>query len=406
MIKENAEERFVAKLMFRLLPVQILLGVVGAVNGIVSSFFASNYVGIEAMSAVGLYGPVNQLLGALSVMLAGGSAIVCGKYLGRNEQDKVQSVFSLNLLLSALIAGVFIALFLFMALFDLTGIFTQDVTVRPLFNSYLLGQVIGIFPYMLGNQLTNYLAMENRQRRATVASLVYIAVNLVLNILFVQVLRMQAFGLALASSLGLWVFMAVQVQAFTGGKSSLRLSVKRPEWREGLEILSTGLPGAASYGYQTVRRIIVNHLLEVFIGSVAISAFAASDSVLGIFWAIPTGMLAVSRMMISISVGEEDRQTLTDVMRVMFWRFVPIMCAVCLGIILCAEPFTRLFFHDPSQPVYWMTVWGFRILPLCMPLGIVCMHLCAMARLPASRASCTCWPCWTAWCASRASRRC
>ena len=34
----------VIKMMGRLLPVQVLLASVGAVNGIISSFFASNYV--------------------------------------------------------------------------------------------------------------------------------------------------------------------------------------------------------------------------------------------------------------------------------------------------------------------------------------------------------------------------
>ncbi len=51
MKKQNANMRMVEKLLFRLLPVQILLAAVGAVNGIVSSFFATNFVGIDAMSA-------------------------------------------------------------------------------------------------------------------------------------------------------------------------------------------------------------------------------------------------------------------------------------------------------------------------------------------------------------------
>ena len=41
---------------------------------------------------------------------------------------------------------------------------------------------------------------------------------------------------------------------------------------------------------------------------------------------------------------------------------------------LCAVPMTRLFFRDPAEPVYMMTVWGLRILPICMPLSIICMH--------------------------------
>ena len=57
MTEHEANARMVTRLMFRLLPAQILISAVGAVNGIVSSFFATNYVGIEATGAVGLYAP-------------------------------------------------------------------------------------------------------------------------------------------------------------------------------------------------------------------------------------------------------------------------------------------------------------------------------------------------------------
>ena len=39
---QTASAKMLTKLMFRLLPIQILLAAVGSVNGIVSSFFASN----------------------------------------------------------------------------------------------------------------------------------------------------------------------------------------------------------------------------------------------------------------------------------------------------------------------------------------------------------------------------
>ena len=374
MKKHDSGAETVIKLMFRLLPVQILVAVVGQINGLVSSFFASNYVGTSAMGAVGLYGPINMLLNALGVMLSGGSAILCGKYMGRNDQDKVRNVFSLNMAFAGIIACVFTALFLVLGTLNLTGFFTQDEVVRPLFNAYLIGQAIGVLPFMLGNQLPVYLSLENKQNRTMMASLIYIGVNILLNFVFVQLLHLQALGLALASSLGMWVFMGVQALYFLTGKSKIKLQWKRVSWREGGEILRTGFSGAAAQGYQTARGIIVNKLLETVVGSVGISAFATANTFLGIFWAIPTGMLAVSRLMISISAGEEDMQTLEDVLRNMFRRFVPLMSGISLLLILCAKPFTQLFYQDSSDPVYMMTVWGFRLLPLCMPLAIICVH--------------------------------
>ena len=374
MKEQAANARMLTKLLFRLLPIQILLAAVGAVNGIVSSFFASNFVGVDAMSAVGLYSPLNMLISAVSMVLVGGSVILSGKYMGENRQDKLQNVFSLNLAASALIALIFAALFLILGLFDLTGFMTKDGAVRPIFNRYLMGQALGILPLMLGNSFAAFLSLENKGRRTLIASLIYILVNVLLNFLFVQVLKLEALGLALASSLGMWVFMGVQAQVYLSGKSHLRLLTKSLSWRDSGEILRIGIPGALSNVYQTARGLITNNLLTAYVGSVGVSAFATADNVMRIFWAVPVGMLAVSRMLISVSVGEEDRQTLTDVMRVMFKRFLPLQAAISAGIILCAVPLTRIFFQDPAEPVYMMTVWGLRILPICMPLSIICMH--------------------------------
>ena len=374
MNQQAANTKMVRKLLFRLLPVQILLGVVGAVNGFVSSYFATNFVGIEAMSAVGLYAPIGMLATTVSTILVGGSTILCGKYLGRNEKEMVQNVFSLNLVLSVLIALGFIALYTVLGVFDLTGFLTGDPAVRSLFNRYLLGQTIGIIPQMLGNSFAAFLSLENRQKRTMIASVSFIIANILLNDIFVRRLHLEALGLALATGLGMWVFLGVQAQYFLSKKSHFRLSFAKMRWKESGEILRIGLPGAASYLYQTARGLIVNKLLEIFVGSVGISAFAAVNNLLGLAWAVPAGMLAVSRMVISVSIGEEDRQTLADVMRVMFRYFLPLMSAIVALIVLLAVPLTRIFYQDPAQSVFNMTVWGFRILPLCMPLSIIYMH--------------------------------
>lgn len=371
---QTANTKTLTRLMFKLLPAQVLLMTVSTINGLVSSFFATNYVGVDAMTAVGLYGPVNLLLGSVSTMLFGGAVILCGKYMGQNESGKMQNIFSLDIVLSLLIAAAFTILLVIMAVFDLTGFMAPDAQVRPLFNRYILGQTIGILPFVLGGQLQAFLFIEHREKRAVWASIVYIAVNLMLNFLFVKVMKMEAFGLAAASSLGMWAFFFIEAGYFIGGKSVLRLSLNHLNWAESRNIIVTGFPGAATNGYQTLRGFIVNGLLAAFVGSAGISAFAAANNLLALFWAIPAGMQSVSRMLISVSVGEEDRRTLTDVMRVMIRRFVPLMCAVAALLIACAVPLTRIFFHDPSEPVFMMTVWAIRILPLCMPLAVVAMH--------------------------------
>ena len=360
--------------MLRLLPVQILLAAVGAVNNIVSSYFASNYIGINAMSAVGLFSPISMLMGAVSTLFAGGCAIICGQYLGKNDLDKLQNFMSLDLMISSAVSVLFIAAFAVISVFDLTGLFTKDPALRPVFGRYLFWQALGVLPFMLGNQLAPFLAMENRGRRTLAASLAFIAANLFFDFLFIKVFKLEEVGLALASSLGLWIFFLVEAQYFVSKKSMLKMRIKAAAGKDALLIIATGFPGAASYLYQTVRGLILNGLLEANTGSMGLSAFAATNNLMGLFWAVPAGMLAVSRLVMSVSIGEEDRQSLVDVMRVMVRRFIPIVIAMDLFITLCARPFAVLFFKDISIPAYNMMVSGLRILPWCMPFSVIYMH--------------------------------
>ena len=367
-------DKMTSRLLFRLLPMQFFIALVATLNSIVSGLFASNFIGKTAMTAVGLYNPINMFIFAVSTMFVGGATIMCGKYMGRSEQDKVQNVFTVSNLLAVMFAALIITAFLIMGLFDLSGFIATEDEVRPLFNEYILGQAIGILPLLLGNLAASFLSIENKAGLTTAASVAYIVVNLVLNCIFVAWLDMGPFGLALSSAIGLWVFYLVQAWYFLTPSSPLRIFSKKVVWSECANIIRIGIPGAATYGYQALRGFIVNYLLAAYVGAEGISAFAASDNLLRIGWALPTGMLAVSRMLISISIGEEDRQTLTDVMRNMFKRFLPLMGVVCILIMSFSKPLAGLYFKDASDPVFMMTAWGFRLLPVSMPLSIILLH--------------------------------
>lgn len=377
----NDDLQMICKLMFRLLPVQVLLAMASAVNSIVSSYFATNYVGMEAMSAVGLYSPIWMLLGAIANLIAGGCAILCGKSLGANDSKKLQQVFSLDLALAFLAAAVFTVLTLCISLFHLSGMFTADVSLWPAFERYVAGMAIGIIPYFLYNQFPVYLTSENKGNMTILASIVYIIVNLVLNILFVKVLHMEEFGLALSSAIGMWIFMAVEAYHFFTKDAHLKIAFDVIPWKQGTEVFRIGFPGAASYIYQTLRGLILNRLLESFCAAGSLSAFALANNVMSIFWALPAGMASVSRLMFSVSHGEEDRQGLVGTMKVMFRYFIPLMCIVDAAIIVSSPVITSLFVKDIASPAFTMTVSGLRILPLCMPLSIILMHFTAYGQV-------------------------
>ena len=383
---EHHERQVLTKLMFSLLPVQILIAAIGAVNGIVSGYFASNYVGVEAMSAIGIYTPLSLLITTSASILVAGSSLLFGKYLGQNDREKMDRLFSTDIVMATVIGGILTVLLLLLGGFDLTGFLAKDPAVRSAFDKYLLGQAVGLIPFTIGSQLTSFLALENKTNWSLAGSISYIAVNVILNIVFVKNLGMEAFGLALASGIGMWVFCAVQAAFYLSGRSALSFHISEADRENQAAIIGVGLPTSATYLYQAGRGYIVNMLLQIYVGSVAISAFTAVNNTLAIFWSVNAAMINVSRMLMGISIGEEDRQTLTDIMRVMFTRFIPVMCGVAAFIMAMAWPFTYLYYKDPSQQVFSMTLSTFRLLPLCMPFSVMVTHFVTYAQATGKRA--------------------
>ena len=370
----RADGNLITRTFFRLLPIQILLAAINAVNNTVSSLFAANSVGPAAMSAIGFYNPINTLMCAVTGLFVCGSQIICGKYMGANQMDKTRNVFAVDILSSLLFSAVYIALHLLAVPFGWMGLFTKDPEVRVYLDQYVLGRAIGIIPYVLGQQFAAFLSLENKTARTTVASVAFIFVNLVTNYLFVSRWKMQAFGLALASSVGLWVFFLVELAYYLGKKSVMKIRFRGIKKEDFGKIFTTGLPGALGDGYQTIRGLILNALIPIYAGSAGMSALSTTNSFVGLFWTIPSAMLVVSRMLMSVSIGEEDRRSLTDVMRHMFKWSIPIMAVIAVTIALLAEPITNLYYHDPTSEVYKMTVWGMRLMPLVMPLAIPTMN--------------------------------
>lgn len=152
-MKKNTNTELISKTFFRLLPIQILLALVSAVNGAISGIFGSNFVGATVMSAIGLYGPITMFLMAASMVFVGGSQILCGKYMGKNEPEKTQDIFKLSLLTVTGFSVVTCIILLLSVFTNLTRVFTSDPVTRDTLNKYILGQVIGTLPLMLGQLL-------------------------------------------------------------------------------------------------------------------------------------------------------------------------------------------------------------------------------------------------------------
>ena len=285
------------------------------------------------------------------------------------------------------------ALLLLLVFTGHTKIFTSRPAEEATLGLYIIGQAAGIPPLMLGQQLSAFQSLENHQHRPEAAGVAYVLTNFLFCEVLVRHLRKGVLALSLASTFGALVFFLILAWFYVTGKSDIlnirnlqNLSTDKetlPRFaavKEISAIVQTGLPGALHNIFEMLRTMAVNALIMKYVPVIGLSSLTAVNSVMRIFWCLPFGMIAVSRMLIGISIGENDRKDLTDVMRIAIFRGIPIVTAVSVILILLADPLTGLFFRDPTQEVYRLTRMGLRLLPVCMPFAVFSHHFACFAQ--------------------------
>ena len=176
----SSDYKLLRRLFFRLLPYQILLIVISAVNGIVDSLYASNAIGKSAMSAIGIYSPINHFLYAASVMFVGGTQILYGRYL-TCDRKRINSIFTVDIIISLGLSTLVTLIMVLGAFTNATSVFVSQQPDLDMLNKYIYGQAIGIPALVVGQQLFSFLSLENQTKRTMVASIACFISNAIMN---------------------------------------------------------------------------------------------------------------------------------------------------------------------------------------------------------------------------------
>ena len=362
----------ITKLFFGLLPVQILMVAIGSINAVIDGVMASNFISPDAMAITGLYMPVIKTIEAANAVLLGGSQILCGQFLGKNQIERTRGVFSLDILVIAALSLVLTGAGLLFP-YRMAGALGADEEVREGLTQYILGISAGILPEMLGVQLTSFLQLEKQEKRTYVGIAAMMVANLLLNYLFIKILGLGMLGLGLATTISYMVFFVVLGLYYFSSKAVIKFIWQYIEVHDLVPIVTIGMPGALSTVCLAIRGILLNVLLLKTAGNDGISALSALNTFGYLLYAVTAGLAAATRLLVSVYIGEEDRESVIKVVRTALLKGVPIVCAVSVAVIALAGPLTYIFYKDTSSNVYYLTEWLFRIFPLCMPLSAICV---------------------------------
>ena len=196
-IREQRLSPLVWKAFLRLVPIQIIEIIVFAINTFVDSVITSRFLGTEGMAAIGFFGPVAMVIGVTDVIIFG-TQIVCGRFIGSGEGDKVVSLFSTGIVfLSAVSLAMTVLCLLFRH--PLALLLGAEGKVAGLVADYITGYAPGIIGQVLVGMLMVFLPYNNDIRRCYLGIGVMVAVNTVMDILLVGVWKIGILGMGIAT---------------------------------------------------------------------------------------------------------------------------------------------------------------------------------------------------------------
>ncbi len=200
-----------------------------------------------------------------------------------------------------------------------------------------------------------------------------IAVNVLLDILFVSILRMGVWGLALATALAYWAYFLVIFQHYFSKDAQMvhRFSLIPP--METLPLLKIGFPNALLVVCLAIRSLVINRLLLAYGGIDGLSALSAFNMICGLILSVGLGASSLLRMLSSVFLGEGNRNALHTVIRFSLTWILAAMFVIGAAVVLLSPVLAGMFFPDSSTEVFRMTQELFFIYGFCVPVTLVCM---------------------------------
>lgn len=254
--------------------------IAGALYNIIGRIFIGQGVGHEALSGLTVVFPIMIIIMGFGMLIGIGSGIRTSIALGRKDRAGAEKILG-NALTLMITVSILLAITGFLIKKPLLNTFgATDATIRYA-NDYLdiilLGTVFGIIGYGLNSSIR----AEGNARIAMYSMLISIAINIVLDAVFIFGMSMGVRGAALATVIAQLVLAVYVVIHFRGQKSVINLHFinMKPDADTIYAIISSGMAPFIMQIANSIVQGVFNTQLIRHGGDISVAAMGIISSV-------------------------------------------------------------------------------------------------------------------------------
>lgn len=346
--------------LFRFTLPSIIMMVFTSVYGVVDGFFVSNFAGKTSFAAINLIMPFTMILGSLGFMVGTGGTALISKILGEGDGEKANRYFSMMVYFTIVLGILFTVLGI---LFIKPVAVFLGATTEMLPDCILYGKVVISFTcaFMLQNIFQSFLIAAEKRKLGLAFTVAAGFTNIILDAVFVGVLKTGTFGAALATGISQCVGGILPMIYFSvPNKSLLKLEKAKFEMRTVLKVCGNGSSELMSNISTSVISIVYNFQLLKYIGEDGVSAYGVLMYIQFIFIAVFIGYSIGCAPIISYNYGANNY----DEMKNMLKKSVLIMMTSGLVLTVAAFIFSgplSMLFVGYDEKLYLLTSHAFKL---------------------------------------------
>ncbi len=243
------------------------------------------FAGDESLAAVGSTGSLANLIVNLFVGMATGSGVIIAQAIGARDREKLQKTVHTCMTVSVIL-GIALGIFGFFACETLLTWMDSPPTVLPKATLYMQIYFLGLPALMVYNFGAAIVRAAGDTKRPLIILGLSGLVNVILNLIFVIVLKMDVAGVALATIISQYLSAIAIVTKLMRDDAAykLYLSELRIYKKELLGILKYGIPMGLQNAMFSFSNVIIQSSVNSF-GDIVMAGNAAAQSIDGFIFA-------------------------------------------------------------------------------------------------------------------------
>lgn len=243
---------------------------------IADSVIAGKFVGSDALAAIGASFPVTMLFLAVAMGASVGSSVIVSQLFGVKKLEKMKTAIWTSVIAIMAVAAVLTAVGLVICK-PVIKLLQTPAEILSAADSYLYIYIAGL-PFLFLYNAATAIFTGLGDSRTPLYFLIFSSVfNIVLDILFVTVVKWGVAGVAWATFIaqGLSGVLAMVTLLVRLGKIKTEESYKKFDWRTLGHICSVAVPSILQQSFVSVGQLLVQGVINSF-GTATIAGYSAA----------------------------------------------------------------------------------------------------------------------------------